>query len=310
MTIWAQKTTTQLSTLREPSEVRETNMASGKQTLESWIHEAMTDGDKEHSISALSLVHMVGQAEREIHSTKFGSKQWTARDLAQLFRHKAESYCQDIPGVQSFCILAFYGTDEDEARHPFMINGDTDLGGLSTESPDAKGMTQQGMRHIEAITQINLRGVAHNTDTAVRMNEMLLRMNADLMKENREGFALMKEVLAAQALNRHEFVMKEKQYERSTQERRKWLDYAPVLLNTVLGSEVFPQSSEDTTLIESIADSLSEEDLMKLSSTLKPEVLGPIAARFEKHYKAKNAKEAKNTRMLNAKNPEDDAAGD
>jgi hypothetical protein len=98
-----------------------------------------------------------------------------------------------------------------------------------------------------------------------------MRENLEVRRENREGFTLVKELLAAQALNRHEFKMKELEFERSTEERKKWLDFAPSLVNTILGSEVFPQSTEDTSLLESIADSLSEEDLMKLSSVLKPE---------------------------------------
>lgn len=281
-----------------------------KQTLENWIHEAMIDIDKEKGISMMSLVHMVGQGEREIHSTKFGAKQWTARDLAQLFRHKAESYCQEIPGVQSFCLLAFYEQDEPEARHPFMVSGETDLNGLSTEAPDEKGFRMQGMRHVEAITQLNHRSIHHVLDTMARMNENLMKENLDVRKENREGFALMKDLIAAQALNKHEYRIKEMEFERSTEERKKWLDFAPVLVNTILGSEVFPQSTEDSALLETIADSLSEEDLIKLTSVLKPEILGPISARFEKHFKAKKLKAATATNLLKGKDPADDAAGD
>jgi len=281
-----------------------------KQTLENWIHEAMIDTDKEKGISMFSLVHMVGQGEREIHTTKLGSKQWTARDLAALFRHKAESYCQEIPGVQSFCMLAFYEQDEPEARHPFMVSGETDLGGLSTEGPDDKGWKMQGMRHLEAITQLNHRSIHHAIDTLAKLNESLMRENLDVRKENREGFALMKELIAAQALNKHEYRMKEMEFERSTEERKKWMSFAPSLVNTILGSEVFPQSTEDSSLLEAIADSLSEDDLIKLTSVLKPEILGPISARFEKHFKNKKLKAATATNLLKGKDPADDAAGD
>jgi hypothetical protein len=281
-----------------------------KQALESWIHEALTDADKEKPCSAFRLVHMVGSGEREVHIPRLGSKQWLARDLAQLFRHKAESFCQEIAGVQTFCLLAYYEKDEPEARHPFLINGDNDLHGLSTEGPDEKGLRMQGMRHLEALTQLNHRSIAHAIDTLANLNQSLMRENLEVRRENREGFTLVKELLAAQALNRHEFKMKELEFERSTEERKKWLDFAPSLVNTILGSEVFPQSTEDTSLLESIADSLSEEDLMKLSSVLKPEVLGPIAARFEKHFKAKKLKGASATKLLKSKSPEDDAAGD
>lgn len=281
-----------------------------KVTLESWIHEAMTDTDKEKEISAFTLMHMVGQGEREIHTCRLGSKQWLPRDLGNLFRHKAQVYCQELPGVQTFNLLAFYGSDEPQASHPFTMQGETDLHQLTTEGPDEKGLRMQGMRHVEAITQLNHRSIAHVLDTMSRMNETLLRENLEVRRENREGFALMKEMMAQQALGRHEYKMKELEYERSSSERKKWLEFAPSLVNSILGTEVFPQSTEDTALLETIANSLSEEDLLKLGSILKPEILGPISARFEKVFKAKQLKSAAEKRQLSAKNPEDDAAGD
>lgn len=281
-----------------------------KQTLDSWIHEAMTDGDKEAPISAFTLVHVVGQtAEREIHTVRLGSKQWTAADLAALLRHKAQSYCQDVTGVQTFCLLAFYGKEEPEARHPFLITGELDLNG-STEAPDEKGIKQQSMRHLEANAQMYHRGTAHVMDVLIRSQEILARENAALRQENREGFTMMKELIAQQALNRHEHRMKELEFERSSQERKKWLSFVPSLVNTVLGSEVFPQNTEDTALIESIANSLSEEDLIKLSGILKPEVLGPISARLEKHYKEKQLQGTTASKLLKGRSGEEDAAGD
>lgn len=277
-----------------------------KQTLEGWIHEAMIDSEKD-PITQLSLIH-IAAAEIEIYTVKFGSKQWTPAELSQIFRHKADSYSQDIAGVQTFCMYAFYGKQEPEARHPFTVNGATDFG-LSTEGPDAKGQMMQGMRHLEAATQMNLRSIATMVGAQQQLIETLVRNDLETRKENRELIGILKDVVLTQAAKTHEHRMSELEYERSSKERAKWIGFLPGLVNNILGKEVFPQSTEDTALLETIADSLDEGQLQKLAGTLKPEVLGPIAKRFEKHFEKRKSEQTQ-AKQLAAKNPEDDAAGD
>lgn len=279
-----------------------------KQSLESWIHEAMVDPEKDKPISQITLVHIAG-SENEIHSVKFGSKQWTPAELSTLFRHKAESYSQELSGVQTFALLAFYGgTTEQQARHPFVVSGATDFQ-LTTENADAKGITQQSMRHLEVQAQMYSRGQAVIIDAQQRLIETLTRNALEDRRENRELIGILKDVVLTQATNNHEHKMKELEYERSSAERKKWIGFLPGLVNNILGKEVFPQSTADTALLETIADNLTPDQLEKLGSTLKPEVLGPIAERFSKHFE-KRKLEAKTAKQLAAKNPEDDAAGD
>ena len=278
-----------------------------KQSLESWIHEAMTDADKEKPISQLSLMHIAG-SENEIHTVKFGSKSWAPSELSTLFRHKAESFAQELSGVQTFALLAFYGSGESQARHPFVVTGATDFQ-LTTENADAKGLAQQGMRHLEVQAQMYSRGQAVILDAQQRLIETLTRNALEDRKENRELIGILKDVVLTQATNNHEHKMKELEYERSSAERKKWIGFLPGLVNNILGKDVFPQSTADTALIESIADNLTPDQLEKLGGALKPEVLGPIADRFNKHFE-KRKLESKQAKQLAAKNPEDDAAGD
>ncbi len=280
----------------------------GKQTLESWIHEAMVDSDKDGMITMFSLMH-IGAGEKEIHSVKFGSKPWSASEISQLFRHKGESYSQDIPGVQTFIIYAFYaGRNEPQAQHPFTVNGATDFG-LSTEGPDEKGMKQQWMRHYEAGNQMALRSLGLSVDSQGRLIDRLLTDNLEQRKENRELIGLLKDVILTQANQNHERDMKKLEYERSTKERERWIGFLPGLVNNILGKEVFPQHVEDTAHLQAIADAMDEDDLKKLAGKVKPEQLGPLANRFKKHFSQKKTEE-NNTKQLAAKNPEDDAVGD
>lgn len=84
-------------------------MASRKRlTLDAWIHDALNDDKDNRKCSQISLVHMIGQTPKELHSVKFGSKAPAkAEDLAVMFRQRAEGYAQDLSGTQMFQLLAF-----------------------------------------------------------------------------------------------------------------------------------------------------------------------------------------------------------
>lgn len=291
-----------------------------RKSLATWIDEAMRDSDKDGNISQLTLVHMVGQQQKEIHTTRFSSgKSWAAKDLAEMFKGKAETFCQDLPGVQTFQLLAFYGgRNQAESALPFIVNSlaDHHQSGLSTESPTAEGRMMQNMRQSEMVFQQTYRRQQQQDEYTLRLLDIQNRMISETMTENREFFGMVKEMMTAAALNQHQHRMAELEYERSSTERKKFMTFVPPLINTILGREIFPQSTEDTALIESIAESLTEEDVMKVAGVVKPELLGPLMARVEKAL-VKKRKEEEHDRSLNkilaragTSNPEADAAGD
>lgn len=292
-----------------------------RKTLEIWIQEAMLDGvpDQTGPISQIVLCHMVGQQRQELHTAKLnkGGKVPTPKELCELLRGKAEAFAQDLPGVQTFQLMAFYtGSQEPTAFQPFMIgqNQDPATMGLMTEAPDEKGQTQQRMRWNDGfLSQIFQRQAVmdnHSMAMITKMGDMIEKLTDD----NHQAFDIVKEMIMEKVANDREHEMKVMQYQRSTAERAKWLSFAPALVNTVLGKEVFPQSSEDTALVESIADTLTGEQLMQIGSVLKPEVMGPLAARMVK-YQEKKAREAalaeQAVKQLSPHpNPEADAGGD
>lgn len=261
----------------------------GRQSLEAWIHECMTDTEKLDStgksakLTMMSLVHRVGVQELEIHTSRFEGREINAKDLANMFQGKAESYAQDLPGVQTYNLLAFWGdSKEPSARHPFLVNQQSDsFGGLATEGPHLEGRIQQDMRHKEALFQQVYRRQAQLDEYSMRMMELQANTILKLTRENMDAFDVVKEMMIKQADNDHARKIEVMKFERATLERRKWMTLAPPLVNTLLGREVFPQGSVDTALIESVADSLSQEDIMKLASTLKPEVVAPLMDRWK-----------------------------
>lgn len=289
-------------------------MTVKRKSMDGWIREALTDPDKDGRISMLSLVHMQGTQQKEIHTTKFsGGRSWTETELANMFRGKAETYAQDLPGVQTFQLLAFYGEKgAPEAYFPFIVNNVGDNSGLMTEAPTEQGRMQQVMRQNEMLIQQVYRRQQVMDDFNIRMMSMQAGMIETLQRENRDHFTIMKEMLMEKALDMHKHKMDQLEFERSTTERKKWLSFAPALINTILGREVFPQGMADTALVETIADNLKEEDISKLAGVLPPQLLGPLVSRFVEYEKKKNSEQEhiKALSAMKSPDPEADAAGD
>lgn len=287
-------------------------MTNGPQTLEQWISEALNDTEKVGELSMLSLMHHVGLAEREIYTIKSPGNKWTTQELGKVFRKKATDYSAELDGVQQFILFAFYGgRTEPEARKPFRINGQTDLGQLGTEGPTGTGLTQQAMRHSEAIIQLAFKQTGMLFSQFNDMLSTLQNQNHLLMTENRDALNAVKEMILSQANNRHAHEMEQLKYERSSTERRQWLQFVPALINSITGREVFPQSTEDSALIESLIENISEDDILLLSKRLPAQLWGPLAKRMEKSLKTKRLKRESDDRILaTGVNPEADARGE
>lgn len=290
-------------------------MPRGKQSLESWLIEAMTDEDKDATISAISLVHIVGEhgSEREIHAVRFGTKVWKETDLAELFKGKAMSYCQDLPGSQLFCLNAYYGeTKEPLARHPFRVSPSTELGGLgalTTEAPNETGVRQQSMRLTEALVQGAFRERALLMDNILRSNELLARHNQRLIEEQQHMTESVRAMLLQQVTASHEMKLKELEQEQKTLLLSKASELLPSVLNSLSGKEIVPKESEDAALMRVIAAALKPEHVQLLNSTLPPEVMGPLANRLAEILQEKEKREAEAKRRLKLVSPEEDAVG-
>jgi hypothetical protein len=260
-----------------------------RQTLDQWIRDALLDPDKDGDCTAIALIHMVGTREQEIHTMKLGGRPNDPKELATIFRTKAENHAAEIPGTQTFNLVAFYANrPEPQARKPFTVVGEaTDAGQLVTEGPTEKGIIQQSMRHNEAYTQITLRHTASMIEASARMLDRMATHNEKLMQENHDALTIIKDLMLEKVTNQNDHKMKELQFERDTAERAKWLSYGPALVNGLLNREIFPQATADTALIEAIIEGISEEDIMKLSSVIKPELWGPLAQRMKQSMQKK-----------------------
>lgn len=281
-----------------------------RQTLEAWIQEALTDDQKENACTAISLMHLKGMSETEVFTIRIGAKNWTAKDMSQTFRHKADGYSQDLPGSQTFILQAFYGKEEPEARHPFRINvAGHDVDTLGTEGPTKMGMVQQAMRHSENLHQMLITQTGKLLEAQRHAMQSIVDQNAALMQENADSFALVKGFLADKLNAEHNGEMKRLEYSRHTQERQQLFKTLPMLLNTLTGREIIPTSTHDTELLEFLTESMTEEQLQKLATILTPEQLAFLAPRMQAILESKRVAQELAHSAVGNLNPEDDAAG-
>lgn len=289
------------------------------QTLEQWIIEALNDDDKEGELSMLSCVHVIGQSEREVHTVKFGGKKWTAHDLGDLFLRKAKNTSQELSGAQHFALLAFYGgRSQFEARKPFRIQGDTDLAGQNgSEGPTGTGLTQQAMRHMEAVMALAVRQTSILFEA---QNSTITSLSTQLDRtrnENIQAFDAVKNLLMEKATNSHQHRMEQLSFKRSSDDRAALWKLAPAALNRLSGKTIVPESTADTALIESLATAISEnpeagEALMQAAQAFPPQLMGMLASRLEQIMKAKREERERDDSILNSNgmDPEADAAGE
>lgn len=290
-------------------------MATRKRlTLDAWIHDALNDDKDNRKCSQISLVHMIGQTPKELHSVKFGAKAPAKpEDLAVMFKQRAEGYAQDLSGTQMFQLLAFYGKNEPESFMPFTVTPHVDpTNVLPSEPATPEGQRQQDMRRNEMVFQQMLRQQQVLNDHSTSVMAQQTRMIAELLSENRASFNIVKEMLMEKALDTHRHQMEALTYQRQSDERKKWLSYIPMLANTVLGKEIFPQSNADTVLLEQVVESIDENAIMALAQFVKPELMGPLMSRFEEIQKKKML-EAQNKvhalQPVKGVEPEDDTVG-
>ena len=197
-----------------------------------FIDEALVDPEKDGRISAIGLVHMVGQQRQEVYTVKIGAtSNHDGAGLEKLLKGKAETHAQDMDTVQSFALLFFYGgknTEQGVQLFKVLPQINPETAGLSTEAPTAEGRMQQKMRWDDALQMQVYRRQQTMDDHSVRMLEqqdkMLQRsqtMLEKVMNDNMEGFTIIKELLNERAMGQHNHAMEQAKFHRET--GREWI---------------------------------------------------------------------------------------
>lgn len=259
-------------------------------TIDQWLQGAMLDQNLDGQCSGFTLVHKVGAASDEIYAIKLGGNKWDAKELANIFRTKAQAAVQDKLGRQEFTILAFYGgRSEPQTKMSFVEENGEGTGFETTHAPTKEGALGQAMSMAQhGFTFFHQQSVVLYR-MALEAAQKTSEENRLLMSENREAIQLVKAIVSDRAAQDHAYRMAEIEAKKSAETREFLMRLGPVVVNAVTGKEVFPQSTADSALIESLFECLNESDIALLSQRLPPALMGPLAARAAEHFKRKNA---------------------
>lgn len=279
-----------------------------RQSLSAWIQEHLAivsqggstteDNAKISKCTAFSLVHLQGIQQIELKTLKIGSRQYDAKELASMFESACDTYAGGVPGVQQFLILAFFdGNEKPSAQYPIRKAGEQDTFGLGTEAPTTQGLTQQLMRHNEALTRIS---ASHSDSLMSRAIDIIGKQQSRidrLEKEQLDTIELAKELVMQQASNEHGRVVEIFKMKQSAEDRKRMFQLAPAVINRITNREIFPQATADTALFEHLAESLNAEQIKKLAGILTPEQWGFVADRLVQVLEKKE-KDEKETKQL------------
>jgi hypothetical protein len=271
-------------------------MANDVARIEKWVRRQLTDPvvtyDGTRKPTAFAVMHTsVGSVPKDIQAIKLGSKDWDPKQLAELLIGIADDHARGIAvtetgsGHEQYEFLCFFSDmpDQPQAQVTFSVKTGADKpdGMTASEPPTAQGMLRQEMRHRESTHQTMQLVVS----TQFRLLDMLMGQNTQLRIENHDAVQLAKETILERAASQHTGRMTELEYHRKTEERAALMRMGPPLVNQLLGREIFPQSTVDTSLLEQLIEGIDTEDkLAKLmawaSESLKPEVAAVLAGRL------------------------------
>lgn len=280
-----------------------------------WADRALTDTDKLKNgtadyapMQAMTLVHCVGNQQVEVHTKQFTSaNKLSPKEIADMFKSMAEGYAQDMVGTQQFMIIAHYQDCDAKGRYPFAIQQSisTDAMFEPGESGERRSnhlmtqaflsqvfarqavMDQHAMRHIEQLSLM----AEKSQNAANRANEMLQEL---ILKVTLDDRAHELQVIKAQE---------------AVKTREGLFRLAPPVLNTLTGREIFPQSTEDTALIELLFENIDPASVMQMAGNLPDAVVGSIMGRWARHQKKKEA-EARLTQQSKPLGPPQPEFGD
>lgn len=284
--------------------VKRTTMPSmsarlARNPLTEWLRQRLSDPDAPGPCAKLVLMYDRANLEEEVQSTKFSAgTQWKPEELADKYYNIAQDHVKDDKGIEhSFRLLAFFEepvADGTKLEHVKTKRFKLTPWGQDVEfindEPTARGAQAQGMRLTEQIVQGTFKLLSQTMGSAAHETQILREQNMKL-------FEMMQGLMVKIAETEDEREMRRLNFERETKERAQWLSYAPVLVNTILGKDVFPQNIVDTKIIEAAAEHLSEEDLQQLASKLPQHLWGPLAARLEQVLKEKRLKKEEKTKL-------------
>jgi len=249
-------------------------MSKRRQTVEQWVASVIGEVIDGKGCSAIALLHLkgMGGATEEV-TTKPIEGTVNSKELGDHFIGRAEGFSQDLPGLQTFKLIAFYGNNEPHNPFHFTTSDGTVTSRsetmMSAHEPTPTGLLGQLMKNNEFLSRQNADLVQQNMGMANGIVAMCFGPQGIVQQSIRsqlEAVEVVKDAMLDMSKQRRELVLEEHKAAQDLQTRKAIIDAVPLLVNRVTGHEVFDEKSNRAKLLEVFAMKISPQDLEMLVS--------------------------------------------
>lgn len=249
-------------------------MAKRRQTVEQWVTEVIAEVIDGKGCSLIALLHLkgVGGATEEVTGKPIEGT-INAKELADHFIGRAEGFSQDLAGLQTFKLVAFYGNNEPHNPFHFTTSDGTVTSRsesmMSAHEPTPVGLLGQLMKHNEAKDRQNAEYAGQTMQLARDVITMCFGPQGlvqQSIKSQLEAVEVVKDAMLDMQKQRRELVLEEHKAAQDLQMRKAIMDNVPLLVNRVTGHEVFDEKANRAKMLELFAMKIQPADLEVLVS--------------------------------------------
>lgn len=272
-------------------------MSKKRQTVDDWVQSVTSEVIDNKPCSAIALLHLkgMGGATEEV-TTKPIEGTVNSKELADHLVGRAEGFSQDLPGLNTFKLIAFYGTNEPHNPFHFTTSDGTVMSRsetmMSAHEPTPTGLLGQLMKHNESLMSQNnqlVSGVMAMANATISMCFGPAGVVQASIKSQLEAVDVVKDAMLDMHKQRKELILEEAKAAQDLQTRKAVIDAIPHVVNRFVGREVFDEKTNDSKIIEGLALGVTPQDLEFLVSMgkLTKEQALILAARFAEIVKEK-----------------------
>jgi hypothetical protein len=213
---------------------------------------------------------------RTIHKQTDGEKRETfIEQLIAGIEEAAHDDAESLGGHQRYLIFAYYQNESKPlARTGFRMDaGDEDEGDeeLESEPANAKGLVAQAMRHQEGNFRTSVLATNHIINMMQRTIDTQQETINNLLSGHLNNLKLVEDLVS----QRHgrELAAKREDFNQSIKNdfAQKALKLLPAVVNRFAGKQVLPGETPKDVMLQDLAKSISQEQMMQIAQHLKPE---------------------------------------
>ena len=252
---------------------------SSTKGLIKWVRETLNDEEREEKCTAMAVVHVLGAgAEKEVYTMPLNSSRVrTPEEIVQVCYNRAITYSEEIPGAQTFNLVAICGNDKTFCK-PFIIHVAPRGAELTTEEPSERGVTKMNMRHTDQAVTLAWRRQEQLDAGWAQLLSTSLAMNAQLSDDRHTLSEQLWRLQNETATRNYEIEEKRKKEERTARMLMLAVTtVGPFVAQKLLGGAIPPQ------MVAALASQLGGEAPGEGAETTEPLAPGESAVQAAFH---------------------------